>query len=345
MTMPTGSSTSEGMVSAEPAPARTADSARERAFPPALERRYTRDGDRLLFPDGAPAIQDRGTRLVARTDNAQVARDLVEIAHARGWGRIAVRGTEPFRAEVARAAVRRGIDVTDGPRANAARTEDTPDAQPAPVAADASSGKRRPARRVGDLMTGEFVEAGKAPYRFEPKNTMSFYVRVATARGTRDLWGTYLREALTDSWTFPQPGDRIGVQFLGTQSLPRDGDAPGSEPRRRNLWRIEKASFFEARQRDAASLRAGGPDMSQPDSMSPDARQLAAILRAANVFASSRISRSEDRERFVKAVRGTLASTLEAGGRLPEVRLRERERTAARPPEPGQGTPDIVRTR
>ena len=177
-------------------------------------------------------------------------------------------------------------------------------------------------------MTGEFLEAGKAPYRFKPENPSSFYVRIATERGPREVWGAQLREALSDSWTFPQPGDRIGVQFLGTQKLERGDDRSAADPRTRNLWRIEKASFFEERKRDAASIRRGGPDLSAPEAMTPNAREVAAILRAANLFAAQRLARSDDRERFIESVRGTLATTLEAGGRLPSIRLRDRQQQA-----------------
>jgi hypothetical protein len=335
-------SNQEGMVTAQPSRSAAADDARARLVPADVEKRYSRDGDRLLFPDGATAIEDRGTRLIARTGNAQVARDIVEIAAARGWTRIESRGTQAFRAEIGRAAERRGLDVANDPRSSSRTAPEPPDPAPAGPT-DSEPGARRTGRRVGDLLTGEFLEAGKAPYRFTAGNATSFYVRIGTASGQRELWGTQLREALTDSWTFPQPGDRIGVQFLGTQTLRDGAGASGEAPRRRNLWRIEKLSFFEERKRDAAAIRAGGPDLSRPEAMSPSAREVAAILRAANVFAASRIPQGADRERFVEAVRGTLASTLEQGGRLPEVRLRDRTRdtTQASPPAP----PTPVRAR
>jgi hypothetical protein len=337
-----GNSNLEGMVIAQPSRTSAADEARARIVPPDVERRYSRDGDRLLFPDGATAIEDRGMRLVARTGNAQVARDIVEIAAARGWTRIESRGAQAFRAEIGRAAKRRGIDVANDTRSTGQTAAEPPDPTPA-RGADPPPGARRPARRVGDLMTGEFLEAGKAPYRFTPGNAMSFYVRIGTTSGQRELWGTQLREALTDSWTFPQPGDRIGVQYLGTQTLRGGAGAPGEEPRRRNLWRIEKISFFEECKRDAAAIRAGGPDLSRPEALSPSVREVAAILRAANVFAASRIATGADRERFVEAVRGTLASTLEQGGRLPEVRLRERTRSTTQTSDPA--LPNPVRAR
>lgn len=335
-------SNQEGMVIAQPSRTAAADDARARLVPADVERRYSRDGDRLLFPDGATAIEDRGTRLIARTGNAQVARDMVEIATARGWTRIETRGAQAFRAEIGRAAERRGIDVANDARPRSPTAAEPPEPGSAPHTEQAP-GARRPGRHVGDLLTGEFLEAGKAPYRFTPGNAMSFYVRIGTASGQRDLWGTQLREALTDSWTFPQPGDRIGVQYLGTQTLRGGAAAPGEATRRRNLWRIEKLSFFEERKRDAATIRAGGPDLSRPEALSPSVREVAAILRAANVFAASRIPQGADRGRFVEAVRGTLASTLEQGRRLPEVRLRDRTRdtTQASPPPP----PNPVRAR
>jgi hypothetical protein len=330
------------MVSAAPTRQSVRDGADQRALPAQIEKRYQRDGDRLLFPDGVIAIEDRGLRLVARTENVQVARDLVEIARARGWDRISSRGTDAFRAEVARAAARLRIEVTNDSRRTSDRSAVSQElVQPPMGSTERPSRGKRNARRVGDMLIGEFVEAGKAPYRFVEGNAASFYVRIATAQGQRDLWGTQLREALSDSWTFPQPGDRIGVQYLGAQMLATGGRPDDPEPRRRNLWRIEKASFFEERKRDAASIRSGGPDVSAPESLSPNAREVAAILRAANLFAASRIASGPDQARFVDAVRGTLASTVQTGGRLPEIKLRDRQRAtdSTRTPDASRSVP------
>ena len=337
----------DGMVRAEPARQIRSDDPRDRALPDELARRYARQGDRLLFPDGAIAMEDRGTRLVALTENPQVARDMVEIAQARGWTRLSSYGSDVFRGEIARASARWGLDVTNDERAarlpsrradeGTARVAQSgtqaapplPEEQPQGEVPASSSSRTRgrtgpSSRRVGDVIHGRLVEAGTAPYRFDPANARSYYVRIETATGTRDLWGAHLKEALADSWTWPQPGDRVGVQYLGTMKVPAARDAQTDSPaRRRNLWRIEKASFYEARERDAQAIRKGELDLSRPESMSPDARSAAAILRAAAVFAADRINATSDRERFVNAVRSTLAVTTERGDWLPALRLRD----------------------
>lgn len=345
MTESGGDTVHDGMIQAK---ARTPDSATpglERAIPAALEARYLREANRLLFPDRAPAIEDRGERLIALTGNTQVAADLVAIAQARGWSGISSHGSEPFRQEIRRAAGRLGIEVVNDPqgRAGASRrpeTQETPTVEiphgaPAgsasSVRADtarqpkASRPKAASTRRHGDTITGRLVESGEAPYRFDPSNTHSFFVRVQTASGVRDIWGAELRRALSESPDVPQPGDSIAVRFLGTAPALRDGAATdGKKPaaHARNLWQIEKTEVLERRRAEAASIRSTRGSAITVSDRAAVLRDASAILHAAELFASSRITVASDRGRFVEAVRQTLAATVELGDRIPAVRLR-----------------------
>ncbi len=332
------------------AQARKTDSATpglERAIPAALETRYLRDANRLLFPDRAPAIEDRGERLIALTGNSQVAADLAEIAQSRGWSRISSHGSEPFRQEIRRAAGRLGIEVVNDPQARAVASR-RPEAQETPTveiphgapAGSASPNRADPlrqartsqlrtasTRRSGDTITGRLVESGEAPYRFDPSNTRSFYVRVQTASGVRDIWGAELRRALSESPDVPKPGDSIAVRFLGTAPSSRGGavtDGRSTPARARNLWQIERTEVLERRWAEAASIRSTRGSTIPGSDRAAVLRDASAILQAAELFASSRITAASDRGRFVEAVRQTLAATVERGDRIPAVRLRSK---------------------
>jgi len=342
-----GDTVHDGMIQAQTRKTDSATPGMERAIPAALETRYLRDANRLLFPDRAPAIEDRGERLIALTGNSQVAADLVAIAQARGWSRISSHGSEPFRQEIRRAAGRLGIEVVNDPqaRAGASRrpeaqetpTVEIPHGAPAgsasPYRADtarntrASQPKTPTTRRPGDTITGRLVESGGAPYRFDPANTRSFYVRLQTASGVRDIWGTELRRAMSESPDVPRPGDSIAVRFLG--ATPTSGDRVGTDgrstpARARNLWQIEKTEVLERRRAEAASIRSARGTTITGSDRAAVLRDASAILQAAELFASSRISVASDRGRFVEAVRQTLAATVERGDRIPAVRLRSK---------------------
>jgi hypothetical protein len=67
--------------------------------PDEVRRRFVQVGRKYFFPDGARAFTDRGQRLTTPSENTEVIRSLVTIAHARGWNEITVTGTERFRKE------------------------------------------------------------------------------------------------------------------------------------------------------------------------------------------------------------------------------------------------------
>ncbi|KQQ96105.1 LPD7 domain-containing protein [Massilia sp. Leaf139] len=79
--------------------------------PDAVARRFLRDKDDYYFPDRTPAFSDRGTRLATRGAHPEVIRSLIEIAKARGWDAIMVKGTEHFRRSAWMQAVQAGLQV------------------------------------------------------------------------------------------------------------------------------------------------------------------------------------------------------------------------------------------
>src|SRR6266853_2763341 len=67
--------------------------------PQSVRDRFAQDGHRFYFPDGTPAFRDHGRRLTTPSENTQVIRSLIDIAHARGWSEVTLSGTVRFRAE------------------------------------------------------------------------------------------------------------------------------------------------------------------------------------------------------------------------------------------------------
>ena len=100
---PQSSAARSSSLPAKPAP--------ERAVPEEVRRRFVQVKNRYYFPDGARAFTDRGTRLTASSENTEVVRSLIQIAEARGWAEVTVRGTERFRKEAWIAARMAGLEV------------------------------------------------------------------------------------------------------------------------------------------------------------------------------------------------------------------------------------------
>src|ERR1700728_3726504 len=199
--------------------------ARDRAVPEEVRRRFVQVKNRYYFPDGARAFTDRGTRLTTSSENTEVVRSLIQIAEARGWTEVTVRGTERFRKEAWLAARLAGLDVrgyrpSEFEQGHLVRTLGRQGVAPAidSVAAGdrptpAEPDARTPEKR-GGLLTGRLVDHGPAPYRHDPHEPMSYFVKLETGRGDRTLWGVDLERAFRQSLTQPQVGDEVGLRSV-----------------------------------------------------------------------------------------------------------------------------------
>jgi hypothetical protein len=65
--------------------------------PDEVARRFLKVDSEYYFPDKTPAFSDRGNKLATRGDHPEVIRSLVDIALARDWKSITVKGSESFR--------------------------------------------------------------------------------------------------------------------------------------------------------------------------------------------------------------------------------------------------------
>lgn len=329
--------------------------------PQSIRDRFVQDGHRFYFPDGVSAFRDLGHRLTTSSENTQVVHSLIQIAHARGWTELTVRGTERFRQEAWRQARLNGLAVrgyrpTDPEQAALIRAMARNLAQPASTQTDAISAEAQasntrapsasalpvaPGAPTGqgprERIVGRLIEHGRDAYRHDSKEEISYFVRVETREGQREIWGKDLERAMTKALTQPQIGDEVILQQTGRDSVTvkrteRDADGnlkPKDVETHRNRWVIEKSAFFAER---AAAARVFRDATIDPRTAVRDHPELAGTylnLRAGEL-AAQRLRDPEDRRRFVAFLRSALAHDIERGEPLQPVRLRERAATVER---------------
>ncbi len=356
-------SATAGDSSGEKVRAREASPERRHHVPEHIRQRFVQVGRHYHFADGTRAFTDRGGRLTTPSENTEVIRSLVTIAQARGWNAITVRGTERFRKEAWVAARLAGLEVrgyrpTEFEQSRVARMlargradpghsqpERAPNASRGPKVSegpnrpDARSDAQsaRPGRRDG-LLAGKLVDHGRAPYRHDPREPMSYFVKIETPRGDRTIWGVDLERAFRESLTRLEAGDEVGLRAVRQDTVTvraPERDAEGTVVAQRELathrnrWIVEKRAFFAQRAEAARTLRDRAIDSKEALKRHPELVGTYLQLRAAEL-AARQFRDPEDRERFVTQVRSALADGVARGEPLPAVRLRER--TAERAP-------------
>jgi hypothetical protein len=326
--------------------------------PEEVQRRFVQIRNRYYFPDGARAFIDRGTRLTTGSENTEVIRSLVQIAEARGWSEITVRGTERFRKEAWAAAQMVGIEVrgyrpTEFERTRVVRAMGRQGPGPAQDSITEGARPADPERhetRARDnrdrLLTGKLVDHGRTTYHNDPHAPMSYFVKLETSRGDRTVWGVDLERAFKESLTKPEAGDEVGLRSVRQDPVKvrtQDRDEAGEITERnlethRNRWIIEKRSFFEERAAAARTVRDPSVDPKKAVKQHPEFAGTYLQVRAAEL-AAKQMRDPQDRELFVAKVRAALADGIARGEPLPAVRLRERatlrtSRTPGREPAP-----------
>jgi hypothetical protein len=325
-----------------PPPRPAATSPGTDSVPESVRQRFVQVRNKYYFPDGTRAFTDRGNRLTTPSENTEVIRSLIAIAKAREWNEITVRGSERFRKEAWFAARLAGLEVrgykpseleeervarTLG-RQNAVDAGETPGAPPA--RSQRGTEESRDVRR-GELLSGRLVDHGRARYRHDPKEAMSYFVKLETSRGERTIWGVDLERALKESLTQPAPGDEVGLctvrqEPVKVKAPARDaaGETLGEREldALRNRWIIEKRGFFDARAEAARTVRDATVDAKHAVKNHPELVGTYLQVRAAEL-AAKRLRDPEDQRRFVDTVRSALAEAVARGEPLPPMRLRE----------------------
>jgi len=248
-----------------------------------------------------------------------------------------VRGTERFRKEAWTAARLAGIEVKgytpsefeQGYLARtlnrrAERTEDNDvERDPAPQGFPGEAKDRR-----ANLIVGTLVDQGRATYRYDPKEAMSYFVKLETPRGERIVWGVDLERASRESLTQPRVGDEVALRAVRAERVTvkaRDesGKLTAEEIQaKRNRWVFEKREFFEERAEAARTIRDAAVKPKAAVKSHPEWVGTYLQVHAAEL-AAKRIRDPEDQKRFVQLVRSALADSVARGEPLPAVRLKE----------------------
>ena len=328
--------------------------------PQSVRDRFVQDGHRFFFPDGAPAFKDLGRRLTTVSENTQVVHSLIQIAQSRGWTEVTVTGTERFRQEAWRQARLGGLGVrgyrpSEAEQAqliramgrNLVRSSERVDSISADSGTTAPPPRERPASATAtgaearERLVGKLLDHGRDAYRHDPNEEPSYFVRLKTRDGTREIWGKDIERAVTKSLTQPQVGDKVILQRTGRDVVTvkrQERDAEGQlRPKDtevfRNRWVIEKQSFFGARTAAAQLVRNAAVGAREAVRQHPELAGTYLNLRAAEL-ASRALRDPQDQRRFVAQVRSALADDIERGEPLQPVRLRERaERKLVEDPE------------
>ena len=323
----------------------------EQSVPEAVQRRFVQVGNKYFFVNGTEAFADRGRTLTTRSENTQVIRALVAVAQARGWEAITVTGSERFRQQAWVAAGLAGLQAQgyEASQVEEARLSRRIARQrnAADHAADATTRDAVRQPRAGDplrsagptFIAGQLIDHGRANYRHDPGARPSYFMRIETPRGKREIWGVDLERALRESQTQPKLGDRVRLRSVGKDDVTlrageRNGEGVVLGERElvahRNRWIIEQERFFDERAKAARVLRNLEVTAREATKTHPELAGAYLRLRAAELTSRQMRDRADQRT-FVAAVRRSLADSLERGEPLPPVRLRERANDRARP--------------
>ena len=323
-----------------------------RKVPDTVRERFIQIGNHFFFPDGAEAFTDHGNRVTTRSENAIVIQSMVAIAQARSAGQVTVSGTDFFKKETWFAARLAGLDVAGYTptaleqerlvralaRRRTAESGVESSGRGAPASRSNAKSGRAPAKPVeqGELIVGRLVDHGPAPYQHQPAQPMSYYVRIETEHGDREIWGVDLERAVRQSLSTPGVGDEVGLRAVGrdpvTVVAPRL-DPSGREVGRdelgvhRNKWILETKEFLDRRFGMADTFRNVSITAAEAVKQYPELEGSYLQLQMARAGVEQRITGSEAREQFVDYLRAHLAKTIEVGQPLEPVHLKARAET------------------
>lgn len=346
-------------------------------IPLAVQQRYYNIDNRWFLENGEAAFTNYGDRLTTKSENRQIVRDLIEIARENRAEAITVSGTENFQRVAWREATRLGLRVegyvptahdqkqlvrqmsreraAQGDRREVGETAEQAmrDDAARPRVSNRTEGEASPNRRKSGrsgvtssaaasptkerFFYGEFVDHGPENYKWDPKEDMSYYVKLATDSGEKVLWGKDLERALQDSTTRLRIGDQIGIRQTGrrtvtVQERERDnaGNVVGEKDKlaHRNDWLIEKREFFDERASIAETVRDAAVPAREAVKRHPQLVGTAAVLKAAEEYAKT-LPDARTREAFIGAVRNTLADEIARGEPLRTARVRTPDARAA----------------
>ena len=338
----------------EPAPKASENSRRTLRVPDSVQERFIHIGNKFHFPDGTEAFTHQGNKLTTRSENAVVIQSMVAIAREQGTGPVTVGGTEFFRKEAwfagnlaglevrgyeptefERERLARAIAARRAPSATGSEQAAAGERESSPAATERGADRRPPG---SDLIVGRLVDHGAAPYSHDPKQAMSYFVRIETERGDREIWGVDLERAFRHSLSTPGIGDVVGLRAIGKEAVTvlaaktdAKGRKVGTEPldTHRNQWIVERKSFLDERRKMAEVLRDTSLSATDVIRRHPELEGSYLQLQMGGALADVRFRSKDQREQFVEHLRAHLAQRIELGQPLEPVHLRAGEDRAA----------------
>lgn len=328
--------------------------------PQSVRDRFIQEGNRFYFSDGHEAFKDRGRKLTTASENTEVVRSLVEIARSRGWTEVTLSGSDQFRRQAWQQARLAGLNVrgyrpSDEERIQLIRAIGRGRESAGQPVDSISTEMPNPeayasADRKSERIQGKLLEHGKDFYRHDPNEAQSYFVRLDTPNGRREVWGKDIERAIQRSLSQPKVGDDIVLKRTGRETVKikrRDRDEQG-ELRERDVeafkiqWSFETQAFLQSRREVAQIVRNSSVAPRDATQRYPELAGTYLGIRAAEL-ASASLRDPEDRRRFVAQVRRALADDIELGEPLLPVRLRNRAPTRGRPTPRRVESPEMTR--
>lgn len=271
--------------------------------PEQITKRFLKAGQDYHFRDGEGevAFKDAGKSLQSKVDDPRVSSAMVEMAVAKGWTGIKVRGSDDFKREVWLQANLKGIAV-DGynPRdVDMARLNDLKSDRPITEKAPALQGREAAVieamqmkmRERGDseaaiakasavaserftnnrVFTGVLLDHGRAPYENNPKNAANYFVTLDTKDGPKTIWGSDLARAMSESKV--ERGQQVAVASTGRVNTPILATKDGERREvitTKTTWTIAGLDQLRDESRDKLVMQAEkGPQLKVYDRAAP----------------------------------------------------------------------------
>lgn len=339
------------------------------AVPEHLRAKFLAVGDRFYFKDESPAFSDHQNSLKAQSSHHEVVSAMVEIAVARGWEGMTVKGTAEFKKAVWLEARLRGIEVAGfkPSEVDKAHLSERQAKQPRPTekatpenevrkgiekekSVEASAGSLDEKPKALRRYEGVLLDHGSAKYQHNPDESQSYFVTIRTDNKDRTLWGVDLARTIEEAGV--QIGEKVVLDYAGKQAakvnvkqMDGKGEVIGMAEKEvhRNTWNIERADMFL--KQSAAEVLAAHPDLAS--SVAAVAAVEAAAREGKIVNPDGKQVSSETAQRVVSIARQTAAKAIEQGNPIQGVKVfapsREQGAEQQEGKEQNKGEPDASR--
>ncbi|AVL70634.1 hypothetical protein CEQ07_03835 [Oligella urethralis] len=192
------------------------------------------------------AFRDKGKTLKTPKTDLSTIRDMLDVAETKGWTELALKGNKEFKRLTFLEAESRGFrttgykptieDLTLLNRMRDERSQNMIEPQQS-TNQEASQGMNDPETQQQqdrgtqhgtasserdydepEILHPVLIDHGAAPYKFDDKENLSYYVRVQMPNGDeKDIWGVGLKDALENSQA--RVGDEVELKNLGRQPV------------------------------------------------------------------------------------------------------------------------------